>query len=64
MLLLKYQLAYNMSIFDPSIYTAAFPYLFIASFPIFGIILVTKWIIDDRKNKKREIHLRNKAHVN
>lgn len=64
MLLLKYQLAYNMSIFDPSIYTAAFPYLFIASFPVFGIILVTKWIIDDKRNKKREIQLRNKAHIN
>jgi hypothetical protein len=53
-----------MSIFDPSIYTVAFPYLFIASFPIFGIILVTKWIFNDRKNRKREMQLRNKAHVN
>ena len=64
MLLLKYQLADDMSIFDPSIYTAAFPYLFIASFPVFGIILVTKWIIDDRRNKQREFQLRNKAHIN
>jgi hypothetical protein len=64
MLLLKYQLADDMSIFDPSIYTAAFPYLFIASFPVFGIILVTKWIIDDIRNKKREFQLRNKAHIN
>jgi hypothetical protein len=52
MLLLKYELGYGMSIFDPSIYTVAFPYLFIASFPTFGIILVTKWIFNDRKNKK------------
>ena len=38
-----------MGIFDPSIYIAIFPYLFIAIFPLFGIILVTKWILDDRK---------------
>jgi hypothetical protein len=38
-----------MGIFDPSIYIAIFPYLFIAIFPVFGIILVTKWILDDRK---------------
>jgi hypothetical protein len=44
-----------MSIFDPSIYVAIFPYLFIAIFPLFGIILVTKWVLDDRKNK----HLKN-----
>jgi hypothetical protein len=38
-----------MGIFDPSIYIAIFPYLFIAIFPLFGIILVTKWLLDDRK---------------
>jgi hypothetical protein len=38
-----------MGIFDPSIYIAIFPYLFIGIFPLFGIILVTKWILDDRK---------------
>jgi hypothetical protein len=53
-----------MGIFDPSIYTVIFPYLFIASFPIFGIILVTKWIFSDRKKKERDMQLRNKAHVN
>jgi hypothetical protein len=40
-----------MGIFDPSIYIAIFPYLFIAIFPLFGIILVTKWILDDRKGR-------------
>jgi len=40
-----------MGIFDPSIYIAIFPYLFIAIFPLFGIILVTKWILDDRKER-------------
>jgi hypothetical protein len=42
-----------MGIFDPSIYIAIFPYLFIAIFPLFGIILVTKWILDDRKERDR-----------
>jgi hypothetical protein len=35
-----------MDIFHPSIYIAIFPYLFISSFPVFGIILVTKWVFD------------------
>lgn len=43
-----------MSIFDPSIYVAIFPYVFIAIFPLFGIILVTKWVLGDRKNKHRK----------
>jgi hypothetical protein len=40
-----------MDVFYPSIYIAIFPYLFIASFPVFGMILVTKWIFDDRRKK-------------
>jgi len=40
-----------MGIFDPSIYIAMFPYLFIAGFPIFGIILVTRWVFNDRKKE-------------
>jgi len=38
-----------MDVFYPSLYIAIFPYLFIASFPVFGIILVTKWIFNDRR---------------
>jgi hypothetical protein len=54
-----------VSIFDPSVYVAIFPYLFIASFPIFGIILVTKWLFNDRSNKNKSIeNLRNEAHRN
>ncbi|HEX5920313.1 MAG TPA: hypothetical protein VFY55_00880 [Nitrososphaeraceae archaeon] len=43
----------HMEIFQPSIFLAIFPYLFIGSFPIFGLILVTKWIIDDVRKKRR-----------
>jgi len=42
-----------MGIFEPSIFLAMFPYLFIGSFPVFGLILVTKWIIDDVKKKRK-----------
>lgn len=43
----------SMEIFEPSMFLAIFPYLFIGSFPIFGLILVTKWIIDDVKKKRK-----------
>jgi hypothetical protein len=42
-----------MDVFYPSIYIAIFPYLFIASFPVLGIIIVTKWIFDDRRKKHK-----------
>jgi len=29
-----------------------FPYVFIASFPIFGIVLVTRWVLGDRRRKR------------
>jgi hypothetical protein len=38
---------------EPSIFVAVFPYAFVASFALFGIILVTKWEIDRRKGSKR-----------
>ncbi|HXT84288.1 MAG TPA: hypothetical protein VN704_08150 [Verrucomicrobiae bacterium] len=41
-----------MTIFVPSTFLAVFPYLFISSFPLFGIVLVTWWIIKDRKASK------------
>lgn len=41
-----------MEIFQPSIYIAMFPYVFIASFPIFGIVLVTRWVLGDRRRKR------------
>jgi hypothetical protein len=41
---------HSLDLFQPSIYIAIFPYLFIASFPLFGIVLVSRWIMrDDRK---------------
>jgi hypothetical protein len=40
-----------MEIFNPSLFLAMFPYLFIGSFPVFGLILVTKWIASDMKKK-------------
>jgi hypothetical protein len=43
-----------MEIFHPSIFLGMFPYLFIGSFPLFGLILVTKWIVNDmKKNRAR-----------
>jgi hypothetical protein len=44
---------------EPSVFLAVFPYAFIAAFPTFGIILVTKWELDRRK-KKRHILGKNK----
>jgi hypothetical protein len=41
-----------MEIFHASIYIAMFPYVFIASFPIFGIALVTRWVLIDRRRKR------------
>ena len=38
---------------EPSVFLAVFPYAFIASFPIAGIALVTKWVLDDRKKSAR-----------
>jgi hypothetical protein len=37
---------------EPSAFLAIFPYAFLASFPVFGIVIVTKWQLDDRKRKK------------
>jgi Na+/H+ antiporter NhaC len=39
-----------MTLFEPSTLLAVFPYVFISAFPIFGIVLVTWWIIKDRKS--------------
>ena len=41
-----------MEIFHPSLFLAMFPYLFIGSFPVFGLILVTKWIANDTKKDR------------
>ena len=41
-----------MEIFHPSLFLAMFPYLFIGSFPLFGLILVTKWIVNDAKKNR------------
>jgi hypothetical protein len=38
---------------QPSAFIAIFPYAFIAAFPIIGVILVTKWELDSRRNRKR-----------
>lgn len=40
-----------MTIFEPSTLLAVFPYIFISAFPVFGIFLVTYWLIKDRKSK-------------
>jgi hypothetical protein len=42
-----------MDIFTPSIILAIFPYIFIGSFPIVGLILVTKWLMEDIKRYRK-----------
>jgi len=39
---------------EPSAFLAIFPYAFIASFPIAGVVIVTKWAFDDRRKSKRK----------
>lgn len=51
-ILLKLPRHHARDLIEPSIFLAVFPYAFIAAFPTFGIILVTKWELDRRKNKK------------
>lgn len=39
--------------FEPSVFLAIFPYALIASFPLFGLAIVTKWVLDDRKKSRQ-----------
>ena len=50
-----------METFQPSIYLAMFPYLFIASFPIFGLVLVTRWtyVLEERKDQSLDNQIEN-----
>ncbi|HKO63884.1 MAG TPA: hypothetical protein VJU13_01665 [Candidatus Nitrosocosmicus sp.] len=43
-----------MNIFEPSTFLAVFPYVFISAFPIFGIILVTYWLVKDWRSKLKK----------
>lgn len=36
---------------EPSALLAIFPYAFVAGFAVFGIVIVTKWNLDDRRRK-------------
>lgn len=38
--------------FEASALMAIIPYVFIAAFPLAGIAIVTKWIMDDRKKSR------------
>lgn len=38
---------------EPSAFIAIFPYAFLASFAVFGIVIVTKWQIDDKRRRER-----------
>lgn len=40
---------------QPSVFFAIFPYAFIAAFPIFGIILVTKWELASKRRKQKRV---------
>ncbi|MGN6347162.1 MAG: hypothetical protein ACTHME_05610 [Candidatus Nitrosocosmicus sp.] len=48
-----------MSLFEPSTLLAIFPYIFISAFPIFGIVLVTWWIVRDKKSTSSSITTKN-----
>jgi hypothetical protein len=48
-----------MSLFEPSTLLAIFPYVFISAFPIFGIILVTWWIVKDKKSSSSSLSLKD-----
>lgn len=37
---------------ESSAFLAVFPYAFLASFAIFGIIIVSKWELDSRRRRK------------
>ena len=37
---------------ESSAFLAVFPYAFLASFAIFGIIVVSKWELDSRRRRK------------
>jgi hypothetical protein len=45
-----------MDIFSPSILLAIFPYLLMGSFPIAGLIWVTKWVLQDFKRMNQLKH--------
>jgi len=53
----------SMNIFEPSTLLAVFPYVFISSFPIFGIILVTYWLVKDKRSKIRKNWFSNNCRV-
>lgn len=43
-----------MEIFHPSLFLPMFPYLFLGSFPVLGLRLITKWKANDtKKNRAR-----------
>lgn len=48
---LRRRVTIALDLFQPSIYIAIFPYLFIASFPLFGIVLVSRWIMRELTEK-------------
>ena len=41
-----------MEIFHPLLFLAMFPYLFLGSFPVLGLILITKRIANDTKKDR------------
>jgi hypothetical protein len=41
-----------MGIFEPSIFLAIFPYAFMAAFPLFGVVVITKLELDKRRKRK------------
>lgn len=42
----------GVDIFQPSLYIAIFPYVFIGSFPFFGILVVTRLMLKERRKRK------------
>ena len=48
-----------MSLFEPSTLLAVFPYISIYAFPIFGIVLVTWWIVKDKRKSSSLLSTKN-----
>lgn len=42
----------SMNIFEPSLFIQIFPYIFISIFPTAGLIIISKWLLDEKKIKK------------
>lgn len=43
----------HIHMFEASPFVVIFQYAFIAAFPLVGLVVVTKWVVDDWKKSRR-----------